>query len=158
MHGANRTGRPFTGDASGHLLYQTLFDLGLSSAPESKDADDGLELFGVRITNAVKCLPPQNTPTTAEIKHCLPYLNDEIKNLPETCNLLALGKLAHDAVLRAYGLKLSALKFGHAAKHSLPDGRALIDSYHCSRYNTQTKRLTPEMFQEVLNCAIGQTI
>ena len=154
LHGANKTGRPFTGDASGELLFQTLFDLGLASAPESKDADDGLQLFGVRITNAVKCLPPQNAPTTEEVKNCLPYLVDEIKNLPESCNLLALGKLAHDAVLRAYGLKLSALKFGHAANHTLPDGRWLIDSYHCSRYNTQTRRLTPEMLSDVLKQAI----
>ena len=156
MHGANRTGRPFTGDASGHLLYQTLFDLGLASAAQSNAADDGLELFGVRITNAVKCLPPQNAPTTTEIKNCLPYLNEEINNLPENCNLLALGKLAHDAILRAYGLKLSTLKFAHAAEYLLPDGRKLIDSYHCSRYNTQTKRLTPEMFRNVIEQAIRQ--
>jgi len=156
MHGANRTGRPFTGDASGHLLYQTLFDLGLASAPESNAADDGLELFGVRITNAVKCLPPQNAPTTTEIKNCLPYLNEEINNLSGNYNILALGKLAHDAIQRAYGLKLSALKFAHAAEHLLPDGRKLIDSYHCSRYNTQTKRLTAEMFRSVVEQAIQQ--
>jgi len=150
LHGANRTGRPFTGDASGLLLYQTLFDLGLSSAPESKTVDDGLELFGIRITNAIKCLPPQNAPTTTEIKNCLPYLIEEIKNLPENCNLLALGRVAHDAVLRTYGLKLNRLKFAHAASHRLPDGRLLFDSYHCSRYNTQTKRLTAEMFKDVI--------
>jgi len=154
MHGANRTGRPFTGDASGHLLYQTLFDLGLASAPQSNSADDGLKLFGVRITNAVKCLPPQNAPTTAEIRNCLPYLLEEINNLPEDCNLLALGKLAHDAILRAYDLKLSVLKFAHAAEHLLPDGRKLIDSYHCSRYNTQTKRLTALMFKDVIQKAV----
>ena len=154
LHGANKTGRPFTGDASGILLYQTLFDLGLSSAPESKTNNDGLELFGVRITNAVKCLPPQNAPTTTEIKNCLPYLIEEIMNLPESCTLLALGKLAHDAVLRSYGLKLNALKFAHAASHRLPNGRLLFDSYHCSRYNTQTKRLTAEMFSNVLKQAI----
>ena len=94
----------FEVDASGLLPYQTLFDLGLSSTPESKTNNDGLELFGVRITNAVKCLPPQNAPTTTEIKNCLPYLIEEIKNLPESCTLLALGKLAHDAVLRSFGL------------------------------------------------------
>jgi len=153
MHGANRTGRPFTGDYAGILLYQTLFDLGLSSAPVSEHASDGLALFGVRISNAVKCLPPQNKPETSEIRQCNGFLKNEIDALPEDCNLLALGKIAHDAVLRAYGLKLSTLKFGHAATHSLPDGRTLTDSYHCSRYNTQTKRLTAEMFQAVLEQA-----
>jgi len=155
LHGANKTGRPFTGDASGHLLYQTLFDLGLASKPASEHANDGLKLHGVRITNAVKCLPPQNKPDTSEIKNCLPYLKEEIKALPEACNLFALGKLAHDAILRAYDLKLSSLKFAHAAEHILPDGRKLIDSYHCSRYNTQTKRLTAAMFKEVLSQAIN---
>ncbi len=153
LHGANRTGRPFTGDDSGKLLYQTLFDLGLSSLPLSKHADDGLLLKGVRITNAVKCLPPQNKPDTSEITNCNVYLIDEIRALPKACKLLALGKLAHDAILRAYGLKLSSLKFAHAAKHKLPDGRKLIDSYHCSRYNTQTRRLTEAMFKEVLSQA-----
>jgi len=153
MHGANRTGRPFTGDSSGELLYQALFDLGLASAPVSTSTDDGLTLHDVRITNAVKCLPPQNRPNTDEIKNCVPYLIEEINALPETCNLLALGKIAHDAILRAYGLKLSALKFGHAAQHELPDGRKLIDSYHCSRYNTQTRRLTEAMFKKVLSLA-----
>jgi len=150
MHGANRTGRPFTGDFAGILLYQTLFDLKLASAPVSGHADDGLKLQGVRITNAVKCLPPQNKPETAEIKQCNPYLKSEIDALPATCNLLALGKIAHDAVARTYNLKLSTLKFAHAAEHHLPDGRRLFDSYHCSRYNTQTRRLTEKMFQAVL--------
>ncbi len=153
LHGANKTGRPFTGDTSGLLLYQTLFDLGLSSTPLSTSSDDGLTLHGVRITNAVKCLPPQNAPTSAEIKNCLPYLNDEIKNLPASCKILALGKLAHDAIQRAYGLKLSSLKFAHGAQHELPDGRTLIDSYHCSRYNTQTRRLTETMFKNVITQA-----
>jgi len=153
MHGANRTGRPFTGDASGELLYQTLFDLGLASAPASTSLDDGLTLHGVRITNAVKCLPPQNKPSTAEIKNCVPYLIEEINALPKSCKLLALGKIAHDAILRAYALKLSALKFAHAAQHELPDGRILIDSYHCSRYNTQTRRLTAKMFKDVISQA-----
>jgi len=157
MHGANRTGRPFTGDFAGILLYQTLFDLGLSSAEESTAADDGLELHGVRITNAVKCLPPQNKPETSEIRQCNGFLKHEIASLPADCRLLALGKIAHDAVLIAYGLKLSSLKFAHAAEHELPDGRTLIDSYHCSRYNTQTRRLTPIMFEAVLRKAIGQT-
>jgi len=155
MHGANRTGRPFTGDYAGILLYQTLFDLGLSSAPVSEHASDGLALHGVRITNAVKCLPPQNKPQTSEIRNCNPYLKTEIGDFPVSCNLMALGKIAHDAVLRAYGLKLSSLKFGHAAEHKLPDGRKLFDSYHCSRYNTQTRRLTGEMFKQVLSRAIS---
>ena len=153
MHGANRTGRPFTGDYAGILLYQTLFDLELSNQPISEAVDDGLQLKGVRITNAVKCLPPQNKPETSEIRNCNAYLKAEIEHLPAGCNLLALGKIAHDAVLRAYDLKLSALKFAHAAEHALPDGRRLFDSYHCSRYNTQTRRLTEPMFKEVLKRA-----
>ncbi|GAV21307.1 uracil DNA glycosylase superfamily protein [Mariprofundus micogutta] len=155
MHGANRTGRPFTGDASGHLLYQTLFDLGLASQAESKHAKDKLVLKGVRITNAVKCLPPQNKPDTSEIKNCNVYLIEEINSLPTACNILALGKLAHDAILRAYDLKLSSLIFAHAAEHKLPDGRKLVDSYHCSRYNTQTRRLTEAMFKQVILQAAG---
>ncbi len=153
MHGANRTGRPFTGDFAGILLYQTLFDLGLASAPISDHAEDGLLLHGVRITNAVKCLPPQNKPDTSEIRQCNGFLKAEIDALPDHCNLLALGKIAHDAVLRAYDLKLSALKFGHAASFTLPDGRRLTDSYHCSRYNTQTRRLTADMFEAVMRQA-----
>ena len=155
MHGANQTGRPFTGDYAGILLYQTLFDLGLSNQPTSDSADDPLQLHGIRITNAVKCLPPQNKPDTSEIKQCNPYLTSEIDALPTSCRLLALGKIAHDSIIRTYDLKLSALKFGHAAEHDLPDGRKLFDSYHCSRYNTQTRRLTEKMFQEVLSQAIG---
>lgn len=155
MHGANRSGRPFTGDYAGILLYQTLFDLGLASAPKSMATDDGLELFGIRITNAVKCLPPQNKPETSEVIRCNGFLKREIKRLPAGCNLLALGKIAHDAVLRAFGLKLSGLKFAHGATHRLPDGRTLTDSYHCSRYNTQTKRLTESMFRTVLQQAAG---
>ena len=154
MHGANRTGRPFTGDYAGILLYQTLFDLGLSNSPVSESVDDGLELKGVRISNAVKCLPPQNKPETSEIRNCNPFLKHEIDQLPAGCNLFALGLVAHQAVLRAYGLKMSSLKFAHGASHTLPDGRMLYDSYHCSRYNTQTKRLTTKMFQDVFSKAI----
>ena len=155
MHGANRTGRPFTGDYAGVLLYQTLFELGLANIEGTDNPADGLELKGVRISNAVKCLPPQNKPETAEIRRCNHFLEHEIEHLRADCNLLALGKIAHDAVAMAYGLKLSAMKFGHAASHALPDGRILTDSYHCSRYNTQTKRLTPEMFHAVLKQAAG---
>ncbi len=156
MHGANRTGRPFTGDYAGVLLYQTLYDLGLASDAVSKHVGDGLRLRGVRITNAVKCLPPQNKPETSEIRQCNGFLKAEIKTLPDDCRLLALGRIAHDAVLRAYGLKLSSLVFAHGATHPLPDGRWLTDSYHCSRYNTQTRRLTPAMFATVMKQAIGE--
>lgn len=153
MHGANRTGRPFTGDHAGVLLYRALFDLGLASAAASIHRQDGLALYGVRITNAVKCLPPQNKPETSEIRRCNHFLKTQIGHLPAGCNLLALGKIAHDAILRAYGLKLSTLKFSHGQCHRLPDGRLLIDSYHCSRYNTQTGRLTERMFRMVLEAA-----
>ena len=156
-HGANRSGRPFTGDYAGILLYQTLFDLGLASTPVSESADDGLKLIGVRISNAVKCLPPQNKPETSEIRQCNPFLAAEIAALPKGCNLLALGSIAHQAVLRAYGSKLGEYKFAHGTEHRLPDGRTLFDSYHCSRYNTQTKRLTAEMFAEVLGRAASKS-
>ncbi len=150
MHGANRTGRPFTGDHAGVLLYQTLYELGYASSPHAEDANDGLQLLGARITNAVKCLPPQNKPTGEEIRCCNDYLQHEIACLPTDCRLLALGKIAHDAVVRSYGERLSTYRFSHAARHTMPDGRILFDSYHCSRYNTQTKRLTPTMFYDVL--------
>ncbi|MDQ6951352.1 MAG: uracil-DNA glycosylase [Mariprofundales bacterium] len=155
MHGANRTGRPFTGDYAGVLLYNTLFQLGVASDTQSISMDDGLTLTGVRITNAVKCLPPQNKPTTAEIRCCNAFLRDEIAALSRQCRLLALGAIAHQAILRSYGLKLSAYRFGHGTEHRLPDGRMLIDSYHCSRYNTQTRRLTEPMFIEVMRRALA---
>jgi uracil-DNA glycosylase family 4 len=153
MHGANRTGRPFTGDYAGILLYESLHSLGLSSAPTSVDRFDGLKLRGVRITNAVKCLPPENKPLPAEIKTCNQYLAAELSQLKSVRAVLALGLVAHEAVLIASGLKRGAAKFAHAAEHQLPDARHLIDSYHCSRYNTQTRRLTTEMFQKVLKRA-----
>ena len=149
MHGANATGRPFTGDYAGVLLYETLFETGFSNQPDSEKADDGLELINCRITNAVKCLPPQNKPTGAEINQCNQFLQAELSSLAGKKILIALGSIAHNAVLKALGLKLSAYKFGHAAEHVLPGGYLLIDSYHCSRYNTQTKRLTAEMFKQV---------
>ena len=149
MHGANATGRPFTGDYAGVLLYETLFETGFSNKPESEHVNDGLELINCRITNAVKCLPPQNKPTGAEINQCNTFLEAELKSLAGKKILIALGSIAPNAILKALGLKLSAYKFGHAAEHALPDGYLLIDSYHCSRYNTQTKRLTPEMFKQV---------
>lgn len=149
MHGANRTGRPFTGDFAGILLYDTLHRYGFASRPSSEHAADGLELIACRITNAVKCLPPENKPDTSEIKICNKYLSDELKELDESTSVLALGLIAHKAVLMALGLKQGNYAFGHAAEHHLPNGLTLFDSYHCSRYNTQTKRLTPAMFHAV---------
>jgi uracil-DNA glycosylase family 4 len=149
MHGANRTGRPFTGDHAGILLYETLHEFGFASRPVSAGADDGLELLRCRITNAVKCLPPENKPTPAEVARCNPYLKDEIAALPDGAAILALGVVAHDAVLLATGLRRATFRFGHGARHELPRGLALFDSYHCSRYNTQTRRLTKEMFAQV---------
>ena len=149
MHGANRTGRPFTGDHAGILLYETLHAFGFGSKPVSVAADDDLRLSDCRITNAVKCLPPENKPEPAEIKTCNHYLATELETSPDVRVILALGLVAHKAVLMALGLKQSALVFGHGARHELPDGRILIDSYHCSRYNTQTRRLTSADFQAV---------
>jgi uracil-DNA glycosylase family 4 len=149
MHGANASGRPFTGDYAGILLYDTLHRFGFGSKPTSDSADDGLTLSDCRITNAVKCLPPQNKPETSEIKTCNPWLTAELAASPEVKVILALGLIAHKAVLTALGLKQSALTFGHGAVHALPDGRTLVDSYHCSRYNTNTGRLTEAGFHQV---------
>jgi uracil-DNA glycosylase family 4 len=149
MHGANATGRPFTGDYAGFLLYEALYAFGYSNQAKSEGLTDGLVLKNCRITNAVKCLPPQNKPTPAEINQCNHYLSAELKTLPEQAVILALGLVAHQAALKAYGLKLSSAKFAHNAQHSLPDGLTLVDSYHSSRYNVQTKRLTKEMFDDV---------
>lgn len=148
LHGANRTGRPFTGDHAGILLYETLYRFGFASAPVSRSADDGLCLLDCRITNAVKCLPPQNKPTGAEVRACNPYLQAELKGLPQGAVVVALGAVAHRAVLQALGRRQGAHPFGHGAEHPL-EGVWLLDSYHCSRYNTQTRRLTPAMFQAV---------
>ncbi|MEE9358448.1 uracil-DNA glycosylase [Candidatus Vondammii sp. HM_W22] len=153
MRGANATGRPFTGDFAGILLYETLHKYGFSTAPESISADDGLELNNCRITNAVKCLPPQNKPQGSEINCCNSFLSAEIDTLPEGAVIVALGLIAHNAVLKSFGLKLSSCKFGHDQLHDLPGGLRLVDSYHCSRYNTQTKRLTPKMFHRVFSRA-----
>ena len=149
MHGANATGRPFTGDYAGLLLYQALYDFGYSNQLQSTALNDGLSLNNCRITNAVKCLPPQNKPTGDEIKQCNHYLAKELKTLPPKSVILALGNIAHQAVLRAYGLKITAAKFGHHQIFELPDGNYLVSSYHCSRYNVQTKRLSMAMFAEV---------
>ena len=149
MHGANATGRPFTGDYAGLLLYEALYEFGYSNQVKSESLSDGLTLKNCRITNAVKCLPPQNKPTGDEINQCNHYLAAELKTLPEQAVILALGSIAHQAVLKAYGLKLSSAKFAHNAQHALPDGCTLVDSYHSSRYNVQTKRLTKDMFADV---------
>lgn len=149
MHGANATGRPFTGDFAGLLLYKTLYQFGYSNNPVSTSVADELELRNCRITNAVKCLPPQNKPSTSEIDQCNQFLAAELKTLPEKAVILALGTIAHRAVLKAYGLKLNRVPFAHNAQHVLSDGHTLVDSYHSSRYNIQTKRLTEEMFIEV---------
>jgi uracil-DNA glycosylase family 4 len=149
MHGANASGRPFTGDFAGILLYETLYQYGFSSAPESLSAQDGLQLQDCRITNAVKCLPPQNKPVGMEINTCNSFLQQELEVLPSGAVVVALGSIAHNAVIKAQGLRQKAYPFGHNNLHLLPDGLQLIDSYHCSRYNTQTRRLTPEMFQAV---------
>ena len=153
MHGANASGRPFTGDYAGILLYETLHRFGFASRPRSVAADDGLRLKGARITNAVKCLPPENKPTTAEVVACNGYLAAELAGLSADSVILALGAVAHGAVLRALGFKQSAYRFGHGHTHRLDDGRVLLDSYHCSRYNTQTGRLTEAMFHRVFEQA-----
>lgn len=150
MHGANASGRPFTGDFAGILLYQTLYDFGFATAPESRSRDDGLELRDCRITNAVKCLPPQNKPQTDEIRRCNDFLRNELESLPPQAVILALGRIAHDAVLRALSARARDHGFGHGAEHRLGNGMHLIDSYHCSRYNTQTRRLTEDMFRAVV--------
>ncbi|HET9404814.1 MAG TPA: uracil-DNA glycosylase [Burkholderiales bacterium] len=158
MHGANRTGRPFTGDHAGILLYDTLHRYGYADSPVSISATDGLRLKNCRVTNAVKCLPPENRPMPGEIRHCNDYLASEIHSMPDNAAILALGLIAHHAVLMACGLRPSTCRFQHGARHALPRGQALYDSYHCSRYNTQTKRLTPEMFRNVFDAIGGYLI
>ncbi len=149
MHGANRTGRPFTGDYAGLLLYETLHKYGFASHAESLAADDELTLLDCRITNAVKCLPPDNKPVGAEVNTCNEFLANELNTLPPAAVVLALGGIAHRAVVKAVGGRQADFKFGHAAEHSI-DGRfLLLDSYHCSRYNTNTRRLTADMFRAV---------
>jgi len=148
MHGANRTGRPFTGDHAGILLYETLHRYGFASRAIAVDPDDGLVLQGCRITNAVKCLPPENKPLPVEIRECNGYLRTELQSLAPAA-VLALGTVAHQAVLRALGLRIADFPFAHGARHKLKGRTQLFDSYHCSRYNTNTRRLTAEMFHAV---------
>ena len=154
-HGANRTGRPFTGDFAGVLLYETLAKYGFAEGVYDERPDDSLRLRGVAIVNSVKCVPPQNKPTPQEIATCTrTYFQPSLAALPRVRIMVALGKIAHDAAVRAAGMKLSAAPFAHLAEHRLPDGRILIDSYHCSRYNQNTNRLTAAMFEQVFARAL----
>jgi uracil-DNA glycosylase family 4 len=150
LHGANATGRPFTGDWCGPLLYSTLYRHGFASKATSVHRDDGQSLIDCRIANAVKCLPPANKPELSEIRRCNAYLAREHEVAPRVTTILALGTIAHRAVVEAMGLKVSQVRFAHHAKHSLPNGTTLFDSYHVSRYNTNTGRLTEAMFDAVV--------
>jgi len=153
-HGANRTGRPFTGDHAGILLYDTLLKFGLAEGAYEERPDDSLRLKGVAIVNAVRCLPPQNKPLPEEIGNCRSYYSLALDRLPSARVLVALGQIAHQSAVRTAGGRLADFKFGHLAEHALPDGRILIDSYHCSRYNQNTGRLTADMFEQVFARAL----
>ncbi|MEG8028009.1 uracil-DNA glycosylase [Sphingomonas aerolata] len=153
-HGANRTGRPFTGDFAGQLLYDTLGKFGLADGVFAAKPDDGLKLNGAIIINAVKCLPPQNKPTPEEIRTCRPFVENQLAELPKARVFIALGQIAHQTSVKLLGGRLPKAKFGHLAEHVMPDGRILIDSYHCSRYNQNTRVLTPEMFEAVFARAL----
>ncbi|OYY79738.1 MAG: uracil-DNA glycosylase [Sphingomonas sp. 28-62-20] len=154
-HGANRTGRPFTGDAAGDLLFSTLAKFGLSDGQYEGRTDDTLGLKGAMIVNAVKCLPPANKPTPTEIHACRPFLEGQIAALPNARIFVALGQIAHQSAVKVLGGRLPKARFGHLAEHLLPSGAVLIDSYHCSRYNQNTGRLTPEMFEAVFARALA---
>ena len=149
LRGANKTSRPFTGDAAGVLLYGTLRTFSFASGTYDERADDGLALQNCRITNAVRCVPPQNKPITSEVVACSKFLQDELTRLQHLQVVLALGTLAHNAILRSLGYAQKSAKFSHGAIHQLPTGYVLADSYHCSRYNTNTGRLTKKMFEDV---------
>jgi len=153
LRGANRTGRPFTGDYAGELLYPTLLSFGLAQGRFRADPADGLRLDGVMITNAVRCVPPKNKPVGAEIANCRQHLNARIAALPELRAILLLGRIAHDSVLSALGMVRARYPFAHAAVHAA-GGLTLVDSYHCSRYNLNTRRLTPAMFEEAMTKAV----
>ncbi len=150
LKGANRTGRPFTGDYAGDLLYATLLETGLATGTYAATPDDSLRLVNCRITNAVRCVPPQNKPTPAEIAMCRRFLSATLDAMPNLRAILALGRVAHESVLSALAAKRSGHPFAHGAKHRLTDRVTLFDSYHCSRYNTNTGVLTPDMFRSVL--------
>ncbi len=149
LKGANRTGRPFTGDYAGDLLYDTLREFDFARGDYDRDGNDNLALIDARITNAARCVPPENKPTPEEISTCRPFLIATIAEMPRLECFLVLGRIAHETLLRTFELKLKDFPFKHGAAHTLPDGRKLFDSYHCSRYNTQTGRLTVEMFRGV---------
>lgn len=151
LQGANKTGRPFTGDYAGDLLYTTLEKFGFTTGTYGASPDDGLELRDCMITNAVRCVPPQNKPIGAEMANCRPFLTERIRQLPRLSAIIALGRIAHENTLSALDLKRSAYKFAHCARHRLNDQLTLFDSYHCSRYNTNTGRLTPRMFEDVFS-------
>jgi uracil-DNA glycosylase family 4 len=153
LKGANRTGRPFTGDAAGYWLYGILGELGFTRGGFEARADDGLRLVDCRIANAVRCVPPANKPLPAEIAACRRFLESELNTMKRLRVMLALGQIAHGALIAAFGLKASAYRFAHGARHALPDGRWLLDSYHCSRQNTNTGRLTEAMFRAVFTDA-----
>ena len=155
LQGANRTGRPFTGDFAGILLYQTLLKFGLAEGTYAADPKDGLILKGTIIINAVRCLPPQNKPTPEEIRTCRPFLEAPLAALPNLRVIVALGQIAHQSAVKALGGRLPKAKFGHCAEHRLPAGPVLIDSYHCSRYNQNTRVLTPAMFELVFERALA---
>lgn len=157
LRGANRTGRPFTGDHAGLLLYGTLAAFGLASGTYGADPADGFALTGCRVVNAVRCVPPQNLPLPAEIRTCNPFLAAELAAMPRLRGILALGVVAHDAVLRARGLRKSRFPFRHGAVHRLEDGPVLADSYHVSRYNTNTGRLTEAMFKQAVASLLAET-
>lgn len=157
LKGANRTGRPFTGDYAGELLYPTLLKFGLAKGEYGQSPDDGLCLTGCRITNAARCVPPENKPTTPEIRECREFLGREIAAMRSLRAIVALGGLAHGSILAALGEVRARHPFAHGAQHALPGGLILADSYHCSRYNTNTGRLTPEMFESVF-AALGERL
>ena len=154
LRGANRTGRPFTGDYAGDLLYPTLIKFGLAKGSYQACASDGLQLNNCIITNAVRCVPPQNKPTGQEIKNCQPFLTNELTILPNLKVVISLGRIAHESVVRAINGKQKEYKFAHGGSHKLPSGQRMINSYHCSRYNTNTGRLTQQMFEDVFASAV----
>ncbi|NCC21586.1 MAG: uracil-DNA glycosylase [Alphaproteobacteria bacterium] len=153
LRGANFTGRPFTGDYAGDLLYSTLIAFGFAQGTYRADPQDGLTLVDCRITNAVKCVPPENKPVSSEIRACNSFLAGELAAAENLSVIVALGRIAHEATLKATGVKARYYPFAHGAEHPLPGGRLLIDSFHCSRYNTQTRRLTEEMFHDIFRQA-----
>lgn len=153
-HGANRTGRPFTGDFAGDLMFATLAKFGFTQGTYESRADDGLQLTGTIIVNSVKCLPPENKPTPEEARTCRPFAEAQVEALPNARIFIALGQIAHQSAVKILGGKLPKCRFAHLAEHRMPDGRVLIDSYHCSRYNQNTGRLTAEMFEAVFSRAL----